>query len=62
MTWRLSEQGSLSEAGKSPPQFFDELKREIVLRREAGEAVGKVARETGIARKLKAYLRLGAGG
>jgi len=57
----------MSEAGKSPRQFSVGLKREIVSRLEAGEAVGKVARETGIARKLlydwlKAYRRLGAAG
>ncbi len=31
----------MSEAGKSPRQFSVEMKREIDLRVEAGEAVGK---------------------
>ncbi len=34
----------MSEAGKSPRQFSVGLKREIVSRLEAGEAVGRVAR------------------
>ena len=55
----------MSEAGKSPRQFSVGLKREMVSRLEAGEAVGKAARETGIARKLlydwlKAYQAPGA--
>jgi len=57
----------MSEAGKSPRQFSVGLKREVVSRLEAGEAVGKAARERGIARKLlydwlKAYRALGEAG
>src|SRR5271157_2878201 len=57
----------MSEAGKSPRQFSAGLKREMVSRLEAGETVGRAARETGIARKLlydwlKAYRALGEAG
>jgi transposase len=42
----------MSEPGKSPRQFSDAFKEEIVLRLEAGERIAAVAEEAGVKRKL----------
>jgi transposase-like protein len=42
----------MSEPGKSPRQFSDAFKEEMVLRLEAGERIAAVAEEAGVKRKL----------
>ncbi len=60
-----SERGSKSEA--SPRVFRTEFKVDLIARLERGEAAARVARESGVARKLlhewlKAYRAHGAAG
>ena len=57
----------MSEPGKSPRQFSNAFKEEVVWRLEGGETVAAVAEETGIRRKLlyqwrEAYRALGTAG